>query len=195
MAAAMPVVLVTGGYDHKIRFWDATSGTCLKSVHFGDSQVNCLQVSADKALLAAGGNPQIQLFDVNSVEEKPILTYEGHTSNVTTIGFQKDQKWLYSSSEDGTIRMWDPQSNTYTRKYDCGAAVNSVALHPNQTEIISGDANGLVKVWDITADKCREEYSPAVDIPVRSVSIVSLSACCCFVVHFMMEFRRLMARW
>ena len=44
--ATNPVVLVTGGYDHKIRFWDATSGVCSKTINFGDSHVNCLQISA-----------------------------------------------------------------------------------------------------------------------------------------------------
>lgn len=168
----MPVVLVTGGYDHKIRFWDATSGMCSKSISFGDSQVNCIQVSYDKSLLAAGGNPIIQLFDVNTVDERPLLTYDGHTNNVTTVGFQRDQKWIYSSSEDGTVRVWDTRSNTNSRKYDCGSPVNTVCIHPNQAELISGDQNGTVKVWDLTADKCREEYIPLPEIPIRSISMV-----------------------
>lgn len=172
--AAMPVVLVTGGYDHKIRFWDATSGMCSKSISFGDSQVNCIQVSYDKSLLAAGGNPIIQLFDVNTVDERPLLTYDGHTNNVTTVGFQRDQKWIYSSSEDGTVRVWDTRSNTNSRKYDCGSPVNTVCIHPNQAELISGDQNGTIKVWDLTADKCREEYIPLPEIPIRSLSIVSI---------------------
>jgi WD40 repeat protein len=46
--------LATGGYDHKIRFWDATSGSCTRTIQFGDSQVNCLQISSNKSLLAAG---------------------------------------------------------------------------------------------------------------------------------------------
>lgn len=29
----------------------------------------------------------------------------------------------------------------------------------------------LVKIWDLEADKFREEYIPAIDIPVRSISI------------------------
>jgi target of rapamycin complex subunit LST8 len=177
--AAMPVVLVTGGYDHKIRFWDATSGLCTKAIGFGDSQVNCVQVSSDKSLLVAGGNPMIQLFDVNTVDERPLITYDGHTNNVTTVGFQRDQKWLYSSSEDGTVRVWDTRSNNFSRKYDCGSPVNTVCLHPNQAELISGDQNGTMKVWDLTADKCREEYVPLPEIPIRSISIVSVT----FILH------------
>jgi G protein beta subunit-like protein len=52
--------------------------------------------------------------------------------------------------------------------------VNSLSLHPNQAELISGDQNGVMKVWDLTADKCREEYIPLQDMPIRSLSIVSL---------------------
>lgn len=166
---------VTGGYDHKIRFWEATSGVCAKTLLFNESQLNCLQISPDKSLLAAGGNPQIQIFDINSGEDKSILTYDGHSNNVTHVGFQQDIKWIYSSSEDGTVKIWDPRTNSYTRSYDCGSAVNTVALNPNQAELISGDQNGCVKVWDLEADKCREEYVPAPDIPVRSISIVSRS--------------------
>ena len=167
------LTLVTGGYDHKIRFWEPTSGMCAKTLLFGDSQVNCLEISPDKSLLVAGGNPFIQIFDINSSEDKPILTYDGHTSNVTTVGFQKDLKWLYSGSEDGTVRIWDPRSNNSTRTYDCGAPVNTVALSPNQAELITGDQNGFMKIWDLDADTCREEHLPAPDVPIRSISIVS----------------------
>lgn len=164
---------MTGGYDHKIRFWEATSGVCAKTLLFGESQVNCIQISPDKSLLAAGGNPQIQIFDVNSTEDKAILSYDGHTNNVTHVGFQKDLKWLFSSSEDGTVKIWDPRANSSTRSYDCGAAVNSVALSPNQAELITGDQNGCIRVWDLEADKCREEHIPLVDVALRSISIAS----------------------
>jgi len=173
--AQMPVVLVTGGYDHKIRFWEATSGICTRTLSFGDSQVNCLAISADKSLLAAGGNPQIHLFEIMnssaSGEDKPILTYDRHTGNVTALGLQKDKKWLYSGSEDGTIRIWDPRANVSTRTYDNGACVNTVAIAPNEMELVSGDQNGNVKIWDLRADACREEHQPVPDAPVKSISI------------------------
>ena len=37
--------------------------------------------------------------------------------------------------------------------------------------MISGDQNGNIKVWDLKADACREEYQPIPDVPVRSISI------------------------
>lgn len=54
------VVLATGGYDHTVRIWEATSGICYRSVQAGDSQVNKLEITADKQYLAAAGNPAIR---------------------------------------------------------------------------------------------------------------------------------------
>ena len=34
------VVLATAGYDHTIRFWEATSGSCYRTLQYADSQVN-----------------------------------------------------------------------------------------------------------------------------------------------------------
>lgn len=95
------VVLATAGYDHTIRFWEATSGICYRTLQYAESQVNKLEITADKTQIAAAGNPQIRIFDVNSNDPQPINTLEGHTGNVTAVGFQKDGKWMYS----GKIHM------------------------------------------------------------------------------------------
>lgn len=36
-----------------------------------------------------------------------VLSYESHLNNVTAVGFQCDGKWMYSGSEDGTVKIWD----------------------------------------------------------------------------------------
>ena len=169
------VVLATGGYDHKIRFWEATSGLCSKTIKFSVSQVNCLQISPDKLFIAGGGNPRIHLYDyINSREDTPLQAFEGHTNNVTELGFQKDGKWLYSGSEDGTIKIWDLRAPTCQRNYVSQSAINSVTLHPNQVELISADQSGCLRVWDLIASACRTELIPLPEIPLRSVSIVSV---------------------
>lgn len=74
-----------------------------------------------------------------------------HSSNVFCVfvaGFQKDQKWIYSSSEDGTIKIWERRHDVAMRSYDSGSMVSTVALHPNQAVLISGDQNGNIKVCE-----------------------------------------------
>ena len=40
-----------------------------------------------------------------------------------------------------------------------------MALHPNQTELISGDQNGNVRVWDLQANGCMQEIVPGEHTP------------------------------
>jgi len=155
----MSVILATAGYDHKIRFWEAPSGINFRNLSFPDSPVNCLEITPNKQFLAAGGN-NIRLFEVNDTANQPVLILEGHTSSVTSLGFQKDVEYLYSGSEDGTVKTWDLRSPTFSSSFDCKSSVNSVALHPNRPEIISGDQNGSVKVWDIGSSRCINEMVP-----------------------------------
>lgn len=167
------IVLVTGGFDHKLRFWEASSGVCSRALRCpGDGQINCLAVSSDKQLLVAGGNPHISLFDVNSNSDAPLVSFDGHTSNVTAVGFQRDGKWLYSGSEDGTVRIWDPRSSVSQRCFETSplSPVHTVALHPNQTDLLAGDQAGPVRVWDLEANACRHKHALG-EQPVRSLSI------------------------
>jgi G protein beta subunit-like protein len=173
------IVLVTGGFDHKLRFWEATSGVNSKTLKFpGESQINCVAISVDKSLIVAGGNPQIHLYETSSNADAPLVTFEGHTSSVTAVGFQKDGKWIYSASEDGSVRIWDPRTPVCQRTYEGAAAqspaVNALALHPNQTDLIAGDQSGCLKIWDLEASCCSYRHAPIPDVPVRSISIVRM---------------------
>ena len=150
------MLIYLGGFDHRIMLWES-SGACVKMVKFPESHVNCIQVSNDKKFLAAGGNPIIHIYDVNSSVDTPSHTLEGHSGNVMALGFQRDGKWLYSGSDDNSIKIWDLTSFTCKRTYDCKAGVNTVVLHLNQAELLSGDNNGKLKIWDLEADSCVEE--------------------------------------
>lgn len=166
------VVLATGGYDHRIYLWEAPTGLCHRELAYPDSQVNCLQITPDKTLLAVAGNPQVRLFEINSTNPTPVTTFDGHTSNVTAVGFQKDRKWMYTGSEDGTVKIWDFRAPGYQRDYQSKSGISSVVLHPNQGEVISGGEDGSIRVWDLTANSCYE-LVPDGKTAIRSITVAS----------------------
>lgn len=64
-----------------------------------------------------------------------------------------------------------PEVQGCQREYESRGAVNTVVLHPNQGELISGDQNGNIRVWDLTANACSCELVPEVGTAVRSLSV------------------------
>jgi len=169
----MSVILCTAGYDHTIRFWEALSGICSRTIQHPDSQVNRLCISPDKRFLAAAGNTNIKLYDIKSTNPNPLLTFEGHKGNITGVAFHCEGKWMCTSSEDGTVKIWETRSGTIQRSYDHGAAVTDVVIHPNQGEIISCDRGGSVRVWDLAENNCSHQLIPEPDTPVASVTVAS----------------------
>jgi WD40 repeat protein len=56
---------------------------------------------------------------------------------------------LVSGSEDGTIRVWDPNDGTEIgRLKGHTSGVLSVGYSPDGTRLVSGSFDGTVRVWD-----------------------------------------------
>lgn len=105
-------------------------------------------MTPDKRLIAAAGNPHIKLFDLTSNHASAIFDYNGHTSNVTALGFQREQKWMYSASEDCTVKVWDLRApgaqRDFQREFKDKTLVNCLVLHPCQVELVAGYQSGQV---------------------------------------------------
>ena len=51
---------------------------------------------------------------------------------MTAVGFQKDCNWIYSGSEDGSVKICDLRASGYQRSYFNKEAINTVVIHPNE---------------------------------------------------------------
>ena len=51
--------------------------------------------------------------------------------------------------------------------------MNTVALHPNQGELIAGDEDGNLRVWDLAANTCSYELVPDGKTAIRSICVAS----------------------
>jgi len=79
-----PVILATAGYDHTVRFWQAHSGICTRTVQHQDSQVNALEITPDRSMIAAAGYQHIRMYDLSSNNPNPIISYDGVNKNIAS---------------------------------------------------------------------------------------------------------------
>lgn len=86
---------------------------------------------------------------------------------------------MVTSSEDGTVKIWETRSGTIQRSYNHGCPANDVVIHPNQGEIISCDRSGSVRVWDLAENNCSHELIPEEDVSVSSVTVASDGSLLC----------------
>lgn len=86
---------------------------------------------------------------------------------------------MVTSSEDGTVKIWETRSGTVQRSYSHGCPVNDVVIHPNQGEIISCDRGGSVRIWDLAENNCSHQLIPEEDISVSSVTVASDGSTLC----------------
>lgn len=166
------MILATAGYDHTIRFWQAHTGICSRTVQHQDSQVNCLEITPDRHLLAAAGYQHIRMYDINSDDSTPVINYEGVSKNVAAVGFQEDGKWMYTGGEDCTARIWDLRvRNLHCQKiFQVNAPVTCACLHPNQGELMVGDQSGTVHIWNLRTGH-NEQLVPEADASIQCIAI------------------------
>jgi len=169
-----PVKFCTASYDHYIKFWDMNGSVdSHRSIQNSDSQINSMDISKDGSLLAVGGYQYIKIYDINSMNNNPIINYEMQ-KNVTNVGFFKNTQQLYSGGEDCKARIYDlrMRNGVATKCLQVSNQVNSVALHPNQTELIVADESGCINIWDLKSDKT-EQLIPEPGVSITCVDIDS----------------------
>lgn len=120
-------------------------------------------------MLVAAGNPHVRLFDVAA--KRSIRSLEGHKGNVVSSGFHRNCSWLFTASEDKTIKIWDTRAPGVQRNYDCDSPINCATLHPNQAEIVTGDSQGRICIWDLAADALAQTIQTDAKSPIRDVSV------------------------
>jgi len=171
-AATDEIILATAGYDHTIKFWAAHTGVCTRTHQHPDSQVNCMEITPDGAMLVAGGYQHIRMYDLNSSNLNAIVNYEGITKNVMAVGCQEVGKWMFSGGEDCSARIWDLRMRNLScqRVFQTNAPVNTVCLHPNQQELVVGDHAGVIHRWNLMNDKS-EQLIPEPGVSIQHIDI------------------------
>jgi WD40 repeat protein len=122
--------------------------------------------------------PGMEVVIEPTVREDPEQTFVGHRLDITGVAVTKDAKnpQVVSCSEDGTIIVWDRNSPFPVRIYNNDRVpVRAVACTPPTASgnlVLSGDADGRGRIWDLSADSDK----PAVKLKVPHRSAILCAA-------------------
>ena len=142
-------MLVSGGYDKVIKFWNPATGELIRSLDGHQGWVVSLAFSHDGKILASGSYDRtIRLWNVADGIERSKLA--GHMATVRALAFSHDDKLLASGSADRTVRLWDAasgQQQAVLAGHEAG--VRGVAFAPDDRLLASGGEDRTIKLWSV----------------------------------------------
>eukprot|EP00768_Dysnectes_brevis_P009288 gnl/Dysnectes_brevis/920_a1021_3944.p1 GENE.gnl/Dysnectes_brevis/920_a1021_3944~~gnl/Dysnectes_brevis/920_a1021_3944.p1 ORF type:complete len:727 (+),score=67.13 gnl/Dysnectes_brevis/920_a1021_3944:125-2305(+) len=181
-------VLVTGGKDSYIKFWDFNDGKFhhIETLSGHKSSVLSLSVyiggEGTPMLASCSRDATIRVWDIHSVSEagltarqtdgslhvRALHQLEGHRGDVLVARFTHDGKLLFTGARDNTIRVWDTLSGHEVRTLPAhDADVTQIVFMNRSTLMLSFSSTGIMKVWTVP------KYTPS---PVSQSSLVTAEA-------------------
>lgn len=146
---------VTGGLGG-VRLWDAVTWKELRAIGKPGTDLagpcsSALFSPDSRSILVGTQAGTVKLFDCDTGAER--RTFAGaHTRIVGCLAFSRDGRLAVSGSDDHTIRMWNVESGAELRMLaGHDSTVRTIVFSPDGHSFLSGDLNGNLKLWDLTA--------------------------------------------
>ncbi len=135
--------------DSSLRIWDGSSGAPINALSLS-SIASALTYSSNGQFIAlALADGSVQLIDATTYA--PVVTYTGHLNAVTSLAFSPDNTLLFSGSEDGTVRVWNTQSDTALAVLEAASdsEVMALALHPDGDLLAVMSRDHKLSFWGV----------------------------------------------
>jgi WD40 repeat protein len=159
-------------WQGEIKRWDAKSGKEAPALHGHAEEIECLAITKDGKLLASGSDDQTaKIWELAAA--KDVQTLKGHTGAIHSVAFSADGKKVATASADGTVKLWEPLTGKELTTFkvsekkikvkdakgkesdaiEKGRPFAVVAFSPNGKRLAAGTLDGLIKLYDLDAQK------------------------------------------
>ncbi|ODH53642.1 hypothetical protein GX48_00060 [Paracoccidioides brasiliensis] len=141
---------VSGGHDKTARLW-VTDRVRQQRIFAGhDDDVDCVAFHPNSAyIFTASSDHTVRMWAVTT--GNAVRMFTGHTGNVTALACSNSGKLLASADDQGSIFLWDLAAGKRLKRMrgHGKGGIWSLTWSAESTVLVSGGADGTVRVWDV----------------------------------------------
>lgn len=141
----------------EIRVWDVDSEELIKTIEIHADTIESIALSPDNAkLITASMDEFSAVIDLSQHDETIPIEDQAkwltqHVGRVLSTLYHPTGSYFVTGSEDKTLKVWDPESNTVLVSFDGNDdSVYSLAYATRENLIVSGSADNVVRSWRVT---------------------------------------------
>ncbi|EGG15238.1 BEACH domain-containing protein [Cavenderia fasciculata] len=150
--------IISGSKDHTCIIWDLNRLTYVRSLQH-EYPVTCVQVSPTTnyivtvATNVTGENGILRLWNPNGelLASRKIQNDKINCMTFSTAFEGVVQNFIVTGMESGALILWDSTTLTKIRTLQSStnnkAPITAISVSKDHTQLISGDANGLLECW------------------------------------------------
>jgi WD40 repeat protein len=143
--------IVTASRDGTVRIWEPTRNRRdpVKVFSYRDTTAVNAAFSPDGTRVVAAFSDRVaRVWRVDGSGQVMSLRHRG---DVNEALFSSNGNWIATASRDGTAGLWSAQDGGERLVLQHGTeAVRAVAFDSSDTRVVTGTAEGIVRVWRIT---------------------------------------------
>lgn len=143
--------LASASSDNTVKIWDVRERICINTIGGFLREVNSVEFSPDDQFIVSASADRISLR--NFKDSVHCIILKGHTQDIISTSFSRDENRLVSSSKDNTIRVWNISTGENIRIIDCFRdKVCDVSFSPDAKLIASAHVDNIIRIWDVRGD-------------------------------------------
>ncbi|KAJ5498705.1 TFIID subunit WD40-associated region [Penicillium expansum] len=145
---------VSGGSDRTARLWvsDQIRQQRIFVGHDHDVDVVCFHPNS-AYIFTASSDHTVRMWAVST--GNAVRMFTGHTGSITAMECSRDGKLLASADDQGCIILWDLAPGRLLKRMrgHGKGGIWSVSWSVESTVLVSGGADGTVRVWDVAGSQ------------------------------------------
>jgi WD40 repeat protein len=124
--------------------WDLSDDRLLATLNGHTEPVTAIAL-AGCTLISGDTDKLLKLWNLNTGQQQKVIA--AHRERVHSLVVRPASQQFASSSEDGTVKLWDVWTGQRLATLRHGWSVRAIAFSPDGERLVSGSADEVIRIW------------------------------------------------